>query len=88
MNGFNGSGLGSKGVRMSTMHAPSRIGSVADVSRLLAPVRREQAPAPRRPAAPSDMMYAWSMGAAANRTATFANARGREDRCPPEVYLG
>jgi len=72
---------------MSTIPVASRPGSVADIARLMAAVRHDQPAAARRPAAPSDMMYAWSMNASPRPT-TYSVGRVREERCPPEAYLG
>ncbi len=72
---------------ISSIPVPSRLGSLADLPRLMAPVRKDEPATTRRPLSPSDIMNAWSM-AASSRTASFAKKGGREELCPPEVYLG
>ena len=72
---------------ISTIPVPSHFSALADLPRLMAPARKEEPVATRRPVSPSDMMNAWSM-AASSRTASFAKSSRLDEHCPPEVYLG
>jgi hypothetical protein len=73
---------------MSSIHAPSRLDSVADFSRLMLPIRKEQPVSARRPGNTPEPVYPWSLNPTPRTTITTFSVRASDNRCPPEAYLG